>query len=86
MNRWAPPTRPSEQWLSDVDARCLTKQDVTTREVSAQQVAAVRRHTSMQTIGDDISAGFNQVSEAMETVGVRMVGRPFIVFHGRIDV
>jgi len=85
MNRWAPPTRPSEQWLSDVDARCLTKQDVTTREVSAQQVAAVRRHTSMQTIGDDISAGFNQVSEAMETVGVRMVGRPFIVFHGRID-
>jgi len=60
-------------------------QDVTTREVAAQQVAAVRRHTSMTAIGDDIAAGFNQLSAAMETVGVRLVGRPFIVFHGRID-
>ena len=63
----------------------LLKQDVTTRQVSTQQVAAVRRHTSMPTIGDDIAAGFNQVGAALETVGVRLVGRPFIVFHGRID-
>jgi Transcriptional regulator, effector-binding domain/component len=63
----------------------LTKQDVRTREVPAQQVAAVRRHTSMTTIGDDIAAGFNQVDAALETVGIRLVGRPFIVFHGRID-
>ncbi len=72
--RAAPPTR-----------TVLLMHDVTTREVSAQQVAAVRRHTSMPTIGDDIAAGFNQVGAAMETVGVRLVGRPFIVFHGRID-
>jgi len=63
----------------------LTKQDVRTREVEAQQVAAVRRHTSMPAIGDDIAAGFNQVSDALETLGVRLIGRPFIVFHGRID-
>jgi effector-binding domain-containing protein len=62
-----------------------TKQEVMTREVPAQQVAAVRRHTSMSTIGEDIALGFNQVDAAMETVGVRQVGRPFIVFHGRID-
>jgi effector-binding domain-containing protein len=63
----------------------LTTQDVTTREVPPQHVAAVRRHTSMQTIGEDIALGFNQVDAAMETVGIRQVGRPFIVFHGRID-
>ena len=63
----------------------LTKLDVTTSEVPAQQVAAVRRHTSMSTIGEDIAAGFEQVNAAMETVGIRQVGRPFIVFHGRID-
>ena len=63
----------------------LTTQDVATREQPAQQVAAVRRHTSMQTIGEDIALGFNQVDAAMETVGIRQFGRPFIVFHGRID-
>jgi effector-binding domain-containing protein len=63
----------------------LTTQDVTTREAPAQQVAAVRRHTSMSSIGEDIALGFNQVDAAMETVGIRQYGRPFIVFHGRID-
>jgi effector-binding domain-containing protein len=63
----------------------LTKHDVHTREVAAQQVAAVRRHTSMPTIGEDIAAGLNEVGMALETVGVQLVGRPFIVFHGRID-
>jgi effector-binding domain-containing protein len=63
----------------------LTNLDVMTREVPAQQVAALRLHTSMQTIGHDIAAGFNKVDTAMEVVGVRQFGRPFIVFHGRID-
>jgi effector-binding domain-containing protein len=63
----------------------VTKRDVTTREVAAQQVAAVRRHTSMATIGDDIAAGFDQVRAAIEGLGVRLFGRPFIVFHGRFD-
>lgn len=63
----------------------LTKQDVRTRAVAAQQVAAVRRHTSMTTIGDDIAAGFDQVDAALETVGIRRDERPFIVFHGWID-
>ncbi len=63
----------------------LTRYGVATRTVAAQQVAAVRRHTSMLTISEDIADGLDQVGEALETVGARLVGRPFIVFHGRID-
>jgi effector-binding domain-containing protein len=63
----------------------FTRYDVTVSQVAPQQVAAVRRHTSMLTIIEDIEDGLDQLGGALETVGVRMVGRPFIVFHGRID-
>jgi effector-binding domain-containing protein len=63
----------------------VTKRVVKTREVPAQQVAAVRRHTSMATIGDDIAAGFDQVGAAIEGLGARLFGRSFIVFHGGFD-
>ena len=63
----------------------ITTYDVTTRRLEAQQVAAVRRHTSMATIGEDVARGFAQIVAAIESVSARSAGPPFMVFHGRID-
>jgi effector-binding domain-containing protein len=63
----------------------ITPYDVTTRRLNAQQVAAVRRHTSMATIGEDVSRGFSLIAAAVESIGARPSGPPFLVFHGRID-
>jgi effector-binding domain-containing protein len=63
----------------------ITTYDVTTRRLDAQHVAAVRRHTSMATIGEDVARGFAQIVGAIESVGARPAGPPFMVFHGRID-
>src|ERR1700693_4472369 len=63
----------------------MTTYDVTTRRLEVQQVAAVRRHTSMATIGEDVARGFAQIGAAIESVGARPSGPPFMVFHGRID-
>jgi effector-binding domain-containing protein len=73
-----------ESWSSNPDEE-LTRHHVTTKEMSAQQVAAVRRHTSMAKIGDDIAAGLKRVTTAIEAVGACLVGPPFIMFHGSID-
>jgi effector-binding domain-containing protein len=63
----------------------ITTYDVTTRRLDAQQVAAVRRHTSMATIGEDVPRGFAQIAAAIESIGARPAGPQFMVFHGRID-
>jgi effector-binding domain-containing protein len=62
-----------------------SRYDVTTKDVPAQQVAAVRKHTSMATIGEDIAVGFSQVARALEVVAARSAGPPLLVFHGTID-
>jgi effector-binding domain-containing protein len=63
----------------------LTRHEVTTRLAESQQVAAVRKRTSMATIGEDIAAGFDEIAAAMHVQRTRSGGSPFIVFHGRID-
>ena len=59
--------------------------DVEVKEVPAQHVAALRKHTSMATIGRDVSTGFAAVGEAVGRAGVPMVGPPFLVMFDVID-
>ncbi len=59
--------------------------EVMEKEVPAQDVAAVRRHTSLAEVGMTIKEGFGSVMDAIETAGERQAGPPFIVFHDEID-
>jgi effector-binding domain-containing protein len=59
--------------------------DVRVKEIPAQQVAALRAHTSMITIGEDVERGTAQVLAALERAGTRLAAPIFMVFHGPID-
>lgn len=59
--------------------------EVQVKEVPAQHVAALRKHTKMATIGPDVQAGFAAVGEAVGRSGVPMVGPPFLVMFDVID-
>ena len=59
--------------------------EVQVKEVPAQHVAAVRKHATMATIGQDVSAGFAAVGEAVGRAGVPMAGPPFLVMFDVID-
>jgi effector-binding domain-containing protein len=59
--------------------------DVQVKEVAAQQVAIVRRRTSMAAISKDIAEAFTELGEAVAGAGVQMTGPPFMVMHDVID-
>jgi effector-binding domain-containing protein len=59
--------------------------EVEVKEVPAQHVAAVRKHASMATIGEDVSSGFATVGQAVGMAGVPMAGPPFLVMFDVID-
>jgi len=54
-------------------------------ETEPQTVAAVKVHTSLKKIGDDIGAGFGAVVQAMGASGLEPAGAPLIVYHDVID-
>jgi effector-binding domain-containing protein len=53
--------------------------EVTVKEIPAQHVAVLRKHTSMGTVGQDVSAGFAELGRAVGMSGVPIVGPPFLV-------
>ncbi|HEU4894533.1 MAG TPA: MerR family transcriptional regulator [Acidimicrobiia bacterium] len=59
--------------------------EVEVMEVAAQQVAAVRIHTDLRRIANDIAAGFGTVVQGMGRAGVAPSGAPLIVYHDVID-
>ena len=59
--------------------------EVQLKEVPAQQVAIVRRHTTISTIGKDIGAAFAELGESVGRAGVPMAGPPFLIMHDVID-
>lgn len=54
-------------------------------EVEPQQVAAVKIHTTLRKIGEDIPAGFGTLVHAMGRTGLSPSGAPLIVYHDVID-
>jgi effector-binding domain-containing protein len=55
------------------------------KEVPAQHVAIVRRHTSLATIGTDVGECFAELGEAVGRAGVPMTGPPFLIMNDVID-
>jgi effector-binding domain-containing protein len=59
--------------------------EVQIKDVPAQHLAVLRKHTSMATIGQDVSTGFASVGEAVGRARVPMAGPPFLVMFDVID-
>ncbi len=59
--------------------------DVEVTEVTPQQIAAVKVHTTLAKIGDDIGMGFGKVMQAVGSAGVAPAGAPLLVYHDVID-
>lgn len=59
--------------------------EITVKEVPAQHVAAIRRHATAATIGQDVSYGFAAVGEAVGRSGAQMVGPPFLIMFDVLD-
>ena len=59
--------------------------DVQIKEVPAQHVAAIRMHTSVATIGDDVMEGFGKIGAAVGMAGVAFSGPPILIMFGVLD-
>ena len=59
--------------------------EVKVKELPPQQVAAVKRRTSMEAIGNTVQEGFAALMSAMGKTGLAPAGPPFIVYHSVID-
>ena len=59
--------------------------EVQVKELPAQHVVAVRKHTSLARIGEDIQAGFGQIWGAIGPRGIVPAGAPFLVMYDVID-
>lgn len=63
----------------------LMPYDVQLKEVPDQQVAAVRRHTSLATISGAIESAFATLMGQLAPLNVTPSDAPFIIFHDVID-
>lgn len=59
--------------------------EVTTKQVEAQVIAGLRKHTSLEEVGAVIAEGFGRLFAAVTAGGMPPAGMPFIVFHDVID-
>jgi effector-binding domain-containing protein len=59
--------------------------EVVVKEVPAQRVATIRRHTSLAVIGKDVTEGFTEILAAVGRAGAGPVGPLFLVMHDVID-
>ena len=59
--------------------------DVQVTEATPQLVAAIKLHTNLKQVGEDIAAGFGAVVHAMGSAGKSPAGAPFIIFPDVID-
>ncbi len=68
-----------------IDREKIMPYDIAVEEVSARTVAAVRKPTSLKTIGDDIGAGFGELMQFVGGAGAMPTGAPFIIYWDIID-
>ena len=59
--------------------------EVQVKEVPTQHVVAVKKHTSLARIGQDIQAGFGELWGAIGPRGIAPAGPPFLVMNDVID-
>jgi effector-binding domain-containing protein len=59
--------------------------EVQLKEVPAQNVALVRRHTSISAIGTAVTEAFAELGAAVGRSGIPMAGPPFLIMHDVID-
>ena len=59
--------------------------EVQVKEVPAQHVAALSKHTSLATIGEDVSAAFTQIWGVIGPRGIVPMGPPFLVMNDALD-
>jgi effector-binding domain-containing protein len=59
--------------------------EVTVKEVPAQHVAVLRRHTALATIGTAVMEGFTTLGRTVGTAGVPMAGPPLLIMPDVID-
>ena len=70
---------------TSIDREKIMPYDIAVEQVSPRTVAAVRKTTSLKTIGNDIGAGFGELMQFIGTAGAMPVGAPFIVYWDIID-
>lgn len=59
--------------------------DVNLKDVADQTVAAVRKHTNLSSIADDLQTGFGEIMAQLGPAGTPVTGAPFVVYHAVID-
>ena len=59
--------------------------EVTIEQVAPQLIAAVKKHTRLRQVSDDIGAGFGSLLQALGRAGTAPAGPPLLVFHTVID-
>ncbi|MEW6059024.1 MAG: MerR family transcriptional regulator [Actinomycetota bacterium] len=59
--------------------------EVQVKEVPPQQVAAVRMHTSIETIGNDVAEGFGKIGAAVGKAGIPFAGPPLLIMFDVLD-
>lgn len=63
----------------------LMPYEVAVKRLPDQDVASLREHVSMETIGDAIGNGFAELAHTLQAQGTAISGAPFIVYHDVID-
>jgi DNA-binding transcriptional MerR regulator len=63
----------------------LMNYPITIDTLRAQTVAALRCHTSLATVGADITAGFQTLMTALAAAGQKPACAPFLIMHDIID-
>ena len=54
-------------------------------QVEARQIAAVKTHSTLATIGENINKGFGTLMGGLGKTGAHPVGAPMVIYHNAID-
>lgn len=68
-----------------IDRERIMPYDIAVEQVPERTVAALRKATSLKTIGEDMGAGFGALMQFMGAAGAMPMGAPFIVYWDIID-
>jgi effector-binding domain-containing protein len=59
--------------------------EVLVKQVPAQHVAAIRKHTSIATVGRDVQEGMAAIWSAIAPTGIPVSGPPFLLMYDELD-
>ena len=68
-----------------IDREKIMPYDIAVEQVPERTVAALRKTTSLRTIGNDLGSGFGALMRFMDAAGAQPMGPPFIVYWDIID-